>query len=195
MDIIERQNLPTLVEQITLRAQDEWDYARHGHPIGAPQPTEPWQRLSQHEHEHDPTATQNTEDNSSCTKNKPQHLLCQLFDNIEALIMHMTLEEHEARDDIERLAELRHPHVDHQWLYHIDPSAGTVLPPGVYQDALCHRLGCRFIPETTTCHCCNKHLGAQCIHAGCCAAAEATQGHYAVSRTLFALKGRPDHHK
>ena len=34
----------------------------------------------------------------------------------------------EATDDIDRLNELRHPEVHHQWIYHIDHTEGTVLP-------------------------------------------------------------------
>ena len=40
-------------------------------------------------------------------------------------------------------------------------------------------------PEGDTCHCCNKTLDVQCVHAGCCAKAEATRGHYAIARTIF----------
>ena len=59
-----------------------------------------------------------------------------------------------------------------------------MLPPDEYQDALRHRLGCQFFPEATTCHCCTRLLDVKCIHAGCCATAEATRGHYVVARTL-----------
>ena len=92
-----------------------------------------------------------------------------------------------ALGDMDRLAELRHPQVDHRWVYHIDPSEGTVLPPDVYQDALRHRFGCQFQPEAAKCQCCNRMLDVQCIHAGCCATAEATRGHYAVARALLAV--------
>jgi len=39
----------------------------------------------------------------------------------------------EAIDDIERINELRHPQVHHQWIYHIDHSEGTGLTPGHLQ--------------------------------------------------------------
>ena len=42
-----------------------------------------------------------------------------------------------------------------------------------------------FMPEAVTCHCCKKLLDVQCVRAGCCAKAQATNGHYAVARTLL----------
>ena len=63
---------------------------------------------------------------------------------------------------------------------------GTVLPATTYRTALRHRLGCMFLPEVDLCHCCKKNpLDVHCVHAGCCAKAEAARGHYAVARTLF----------
>ena len=75
----------------------------------APQPTAPWHRLAPDDHEHDPTGARDPEDESQRTTHKAQHLLCQLFDNAQARILHLALDEHEAYDDVDRLAELRHP--------------------------------------------------------------------------------------
>ena len=97
------------------------------------------------------------------------------------------MHEQEATDDIERINELRHPQVHHQWTRHIDPTQGAVLPPDIYRGAIRHRLGCQFLPEATTCHCCGKLLDVQCVHAGCCATSEATRGHYAVVRAITAI--------
>jgi hypothetical protein len=72
-------------------------------------------------------------------------------------------------------------------VHHIEHTAGTVLPPDVYKDAIRHRLGCHFIPEATTCHCCGKLLDAQCTHGGRCATAEATRGHYSAVRAITAV--------
>jgi len=60
-------------------------------------------------------------------------------------------------------------------------------PPDIYRDAIRHRLGCQFLPEATTCHCCGKLLDVQCVHAGCCATSEATRSHYAVVRAITAV--------
>ena len=77
--------------------------------------------------------------------------------------------------------------VHHQWIYHIDHTEGTALPPDIYKDAIRHRLGCQFLPEATACHCCGKLLDVRCTHAGCCATAEATRGHYSVVRAITAV--------
>ena len=103
------------------------------------------------------------------------------------------LDEHDCRDDIDRLAELRHPQVDHQWTYHINSAKGTVLPPNTYRDALRHRLGCTFLPEADTRQCCKQALDVQCVRAGCCPKAQATQGHYAIARTVFQVAKTIDH--
>ena len=118
--------------------------------------------------------------------NKAQHLLCQLTDNTRAIILHKEMQE-QATDEIERISELRHPQVHHQWTHHIDPTQGTVLAPDLFRDAIRHRLGCQFLPEATTCHCCGKLLDVQCVHAGCCATSEATRGHDAVARAITAV--------
>ncbi len=92
------------------------------------------------------------------------------------------------RDGIDRLAELRHPQVDHQCGPTILTSLASIVPPpDKYNDAPRHRLGCMFIPEAITCHCCKQLADAQCVHAGRCATSEASRGHYAVARTLLAV--------
>ena len=187
LDQTEAAQLPDLIQQITKRTQQEWDSIRHGTPITAPQPTSPWQRLSLDHHENGQTAFTDPEDESPCTTSKAQHLLCQLTDNTRARLLYTDMQEQEATDDIERINELRRPQVHHQWTQHIDPTQGAVLPPDIYRDAIRHRLGCQFLPEATTCHCCGKLLDVQCVHAGCCATSEATRGHYAVVRAITAV--------
>ena len=121
----------------TTTTTDNHDNRRNGRTIQSPQPTEPWHRLNPDAHEHDPTDSKGPEDESQCTANKAQPLLGQLFDNTQSRLLHNSLEEHKDVDNIDRLAELRHPQVDHQWLYRVGPSTGTVTPPDT-KEALRH---------------------------------------------------------
>ena len=57
-------------------------------------------------HENDPTAFTDPEDESPCTTNKAQHLLCQLTDNTRARLLYTDMQEQEAIHDIERINEL-----------------------------------------------------------------------------------------
>ncbi|MFM7983543.1 MAG: hypothetical protein ACKPKO_29875, partial [Candidatus Fonsibacter sp.] len=75
--------------------------------------------------------------------------MCQLVDHTKARSLHQYMQTQEAIDDIDRINELRHPRVYHQWTYHIDPTKGTVLPPDIYRGAIRHRLRCQFLPEAT----------------------------------------------
>ena len=184
LDPPERQAVPQLIHVIAERGRQEWHAARHGAPATSPQPLAAWRRPSQDEHEWNPNAAHDPEDQSPCTANTAQRLPCQIQDNSLSRHLHLILEEHESHKDIERLAELRQPRVDHQWAYHIDPSAGTVLPPDMYRDALRHWLGCMCVPEAIACHCCKQQVDVQRAHAGCCATAEAARGHYAIARTI-----------
>ena len=95
-----------------------------------------------------------------------------------------------------RINELRHPEVHHQWIYHIEHTEGTVLPPDIYTDAIRHRLGCQFFPEATACHCCGKLLDVRCTHAGCCATARGRK-RARLRRTgnhRSGQNGRPNHY-
>ncbi|MFM7982924.1 MAG: hypothetical protein ACKPKO_26730, partial [Candidatus Fonsibacter sp.] len=80
LDPTEARQLPTLTQQISQRAQNEWEHLRLGTTITIPQPQPPWQRLAQDAHEYDPTLHRDPDDQSPCTTNKAQHLLCQLID-------------------------------------------------------------------------------------------------------------------
>ncbi|MFM7989947.1 MAG: hypothetical protein ACKPKO_62600, partial [Candidatus Fonsibacter sp.] len=102
------------------------------------------------------------------------------------------MQNQEALDDIDRINELRHPRVYHHWTYHMDHTKGTGPPPDIYRDAIRHRLGCQFLPEAIACHCCGKMRDVQYTHAGCCATAEATRGHYAVVRAITAVAKTTD---
>ena len=44
---------------------------------------------------------------------------------------------------------------------------------------------CSELPATTECDISGHVMGVQCAHAGCCAKAAATRGHYAIARTLL----------
>ena len=125
LDLTEHGNLPTLIKTNCNSCTRGWENRRHGRTIQAPQPVAPRHGLAPDDHTHDPTDINDPDATSPCTTNRAQCLLCQLFDNTQARILHLTLDDHEAYDDIDRLAELRHPQDDHQWLYHIDPSTGA----------------------------------------------------------------------
>eukprot|EP00973_Karenia_brevis_P039320 5429252-Karenia_brevis.AAC.1 len=88
--------------------------------------------------------------------------------------------------DLERLQELRHPGTNHDWISLMDPSQGTIIPAAEFRTCLRHRLGCDFLSEAGQCHVCGKVLDIKAVHAGCCAMAQATKGHYAVVKPLLA---------
>jgi len=56
----------------------------------------------------------------------------------------------------------------------------TRTPSGTASDAIFYR-------KATMCHCRGKLLDVRCTHAGCCATAEATRGHYTVVRAIAAV--------
>ena len=85
LGVTEKQHLPTFVQRIALKSQDEWEHARHGQPINAPQSLEAWHRLSQHEHEHYP---QGPEDSSRGTTRKAQRLFMPATDQRPGQIPH-----------------------------------------------------------------------------------------------------------
>ena len=100
----------------------------------------------------DPTSHLDPDDETPCTTNKAQHLLCQLTDNTRARLLYHEQQYQEAAYDIGCINDLRHPQVHHLCIYHIDHSEGPVLPPDIYKYAIRHRLCCQFLPEATTCH-------------------------------------------
>ncbi|MFM7987138.1 MAG: hypothetical protein ACKPKO_48285, partial [Candidatus Fonsibacter sp.] len=101
LDSAEASQVPDLAQQITRRAQNEWEHLRNGTSITAPQPLSPWHRLSQDAYEHDPTLHRDPDDQNPCTTNKAQHLLCQFVDNTKARNLHQEMQNQEAIDNID----------------------------------------------------------------------------------------------
>jgi hypothetical protein len=85
---------------------------------------------------------------------------------------------------LERLKELRHPEVSHKWLWHVDPSEGSVMSQADYIVNVQKRLGARVHEGGAQCRLCGVQLDPQLEHAETCALAEATRGHYACVRAL-----------
>ena len=84
------------------------------------------------------------------------------------------------------LAELAAPHVNHEWLWRIDPNKGPALQPDEYTNAVRLRLAAAGPSEMMTCGCCGDALlGPSGFHALLCARGPSTRGHNAVRDTLF----------
>ena len=85
---------------------------------------------------------------------------------------------------LDRLKELRHKEVSHQWLWHLDSTRGSVLAEQDYIIGVQKRLGANIYDGVGTCRLCGAPLDAQLEHSETCATAEATRGHYACVRAL-----------
>ena len=73
---------------------------------------------------------------------------------------------------------MRHTHVPHNWLYHLDACAGSVLTPHDYITNVQKRLGNRTWTGFGQCRLCGSFLDRQLEHGETCSTAEATRGHY-----------------
>ena len=194
LDGPEARQVPKLVNDIHVRAHEEWLGAKYGLDATAEMPSVLWNRV------HDETAvprppegTDDEHDRTKLTSRHAQQLLSRLVDNTCARTLTKRLLTQGGREsDLRRLQELKDPGVNHDWVFHIDPTAGTLMPSKEHSTAIRHRLGCKFLAEASTCHVCGKTLDVKCIHAGCCAGAESTKGHYAVVRQLFAVAATVD---
>ena len=87
-------------------------------------------------------------------------------------------------DQLQRLKELRHPEVSHQWLWHLDSRSGSVLTEADYVTCFQKRLGARVLEGEVACRLCGIQLDPVMEHCETCATPEATHGHYAVVRAL-----------
>ncbi|CAK0905100.1 unnamed protein product, partial [Prorocentrum cordatum] len=85
---------------------------------------------------------------------------------------------------LDRLRELRHKDVSHDWLWHLDPLAGAVLAECDYVPNVVKRLGGRCYEATGPCRICGAPLDPQLEHSEVCPTAEATRGHYACVHAL-----------
>ena len=70
-----------------------------------------------------------------------------------------------------------HTQVSHNWLYHLDANAGSVLTPHDYITHVQKRLSNRLWAGGGQCRCCVFFPDLE--HAETCSTAEATRGHYA----------------
>ena len=87
-------------------------------------------------------------------------------------------------EQLERLRDLRHQGVSHQWLWHLDSSRGSVLNAADFVVNVQKRLGARIYCGSGCCRLCGGHLDPHLEHSETCATAEATRGHYACVRAL-----------
>ena len=85
---------------------------------------------------------------------------------------------------LDRLKELRHPGVSHQWLSHLDVRSGSVLPEADYVVNVQKRLGAQVMEVEVPCRLCGTQLDPALEHCETCANPEATRGHYACVRAL-----------
>ena len=99
-------------------------------------------------------------------------------------------------DDRDRewlLAELVSPHVNHEWLWRLDPNKGPCLAADDYVAAVRLRLGAGGPSEAVPCASCGDALlGPSGLHAMLCARGPSTRGHNAVRDELFAVASSLD---
>ena len=87
-------------------------------------------------------------------------------------------------EQVQRLQELRHPEVSHQWLWHLDSRSGSVLSDADYVACVLKRLGARALEGEKLCRVCGSQLDPVLEHSETCALGEATRGHYACVRAV-----------
>jgi hypothetical protein len=85
---------------------------------------------------------------------------------------------------LERLRDLRHPEVSHEWLWHLNARSGTVMAQADYIIGVQKRLGARIYEGAARCRLCGAYLDPELQHSETCSTAEATRGHYACVRVL-----------
>ena len=89
-----------------------------------------------------------------------------------------------AWQQVTRIEDLCHAQVSHEWLYHVDAFAGSVLTPYDYITDVQKRLGNRIWVGGGQCRCYSSFLDPQLEHAETCSKAEATRGHHACDRAV-----------
>ena len=87
-------------------------------------------------------------------------------------------------EQLQRLRELRHPEVSHDWLWHLDSRSGSVLSEADYIVCVQNRRGNRSVEGEMACILCGAQLDSGLEHCETCATSEATRGHYACVRAL-----------
>jgi hypothetical protein len=131
-------------------------------------------------------------DGQTLTVNNVQKQLCVLIDNTHLRRLVRSLAERGAYEDMRRLQEMRDPSVDHSWLYRLDPLEGTTMPEEDYKTAVQLRLGAAFADEPYECPECGRLADIHGYHSSCCAKAERTKGHYAVTKVNMDYISRAD---
>ena len=111
-----------------------------------------------------------------------QKELCKLSDCTRLRRLEATLARQCNWPQLERLKDLRHAGVSHQWIWHLDHHTGSVLSQSDSVSNLQKRLGARTYEGNAACSLCGAPLDPQVEHSECCATAEATRGHYACVR-------------
>ena len=117
-----------------------------------------------------------------------QHLqreLARLHDRTRLRSLEATLRRQCNWGQLEELSDLRHPHVSHKWIRHLDSRRGTVLSQTDYIFNVQRRLGARLQERELDCRLCGAPLDTSLLHGDCCDTAGATRGHYAVVRELM----------
>ncbi len=120
----------------------------------------------------------------------------QLTRIMDACVARGLLQRARQAEDRERewlLKELASQHVNHEWLWRIDPNKGPALAPDDYVAAVRLRLGAGGRSESVPCACCSSALLAPSgLHALLCARGPSTRGHNAVRDELFAVASSLD---
>ena len=114
-----------------------------------------------------------------CERGGLQHDLCALADCERADRLVATLQGQGRWSDVRRLRCLRDPSTSHAWLWGLNPVHGPIVPPADFGLAACIRIGAHLVEDAFVCPRCSKEVvGRTAAHALCCAAPQATHGHY-----------------
>ena len=115
-----------------------------------------------------------------------QRELCDLADADRAAALSEGLAAQSRWPDVRRLAELRDPTVSHDWLWALNPAHGATVPPEEFATCVRVRLGAFLTDEPSICARCGVCIADRtAAHGLCCAAPEATRGHYSARDSLL----------
>ena len=192
LDEVERTRAEEFLQRCREAAAEQWDRAEGGARGGttaAPRPDATY--VSADEHVEANPSTENDGDapdvEGAARRLSAPHLqkeLTRLADCTRLRALEGRLRAQAHWEQLERLRDLRHPEVSHQWLWHLDSRTGTVLAQTDYIACVQKRLGARIFEGTATCRLCGAPLDTQLHHSENCSTAEATRGHYACVRVL-----------
>ena len=86
---------------------------------------------------------------------------------------------------VTRIVDLCHTHVSHEWLYHLDACAGSVLAPHDFVLNAQKRFANRSYAGEGGCRLCGTFLDPHLEHGETCSTAEATRGHSACVHAML----------